>query len=63
MVGLFILAIFCVIMGAYSIKSGTLIMRGRYEREFRPVTYWFGTITYFIMAIAAVVAAGLKYAQ
>jgi hypothetical protein len=50
-------------MGAYSLVSGTLIMRGKYSKDTRPFTYWFGIVTYFVLAVAAVIAAVLKSAQ
>jgi hypothetical protein len=59
--GLLILALFCFIMGSYSIVTGTLVMKGVYNRELRPMTYWFGTIMYFAMGIGSSIAAAVKY--
>ena len=63
MLGLLIISAFCAIMGTYSLLTGTLIMKGKYEKELRPFTYWFGTVTYYLMAIASIVAALVKHSQ
>ncbi|GEM_PF-6124874 len=43
---------FCLGMAGYALKSGTLIMRGKFERELRPIWFWFGTIFYAIAGLA-----------
>jgi len=63
MIGLLIISLFCIIMGAYSLVSGILIMKGKYSKDTRPFTYWFGTVIYSVLAAAAVIAAVLKSAQ
>ncbi len=46
---------FCLGMAGYAVKSGTLIMRGRYERELSPIWFWFGTTFYAIAGLAFLV--------
>ena len=42
-------AVFCWVMAVYALGSGTLIMKGRYSKTERPVTYWFGLISYIFL--------------
>ena len=45
------MAAFCLGMAGYAIQSGTLIMRGRYDKEHSPIWFWFGTISYTVLGI------------
>ncbi len=55
MLPLSIVVLFCFGMAAYALITGTLIMRGRYERESRPFWYWFGVVSYLGLGIYALV--------
>ncbi len=60
MKGLFLMAVFCLGMAGYSYQSGTLVMRGRYEKEANPISYWFGTIAYAALGLVSLVLAFIK---
>ncbi len=63
MKGLFIMAVFCLGMAGYSCQSGTLVMRGKYEKETNPIIYWFGTIAYAALGLVSLVLAFIKMTE
>ena len=60
MSGLFLMAVFCLAMAGYSYQSGTLVMRGNYEKEANPIIYWFGTIAYAVLGLVGLVLGFIK---
>jgi len=53
--GFLILSLFCLGMAVYALFTGTLIMRGRYNRVERPIWFWFGTIFYAAAGVVSMV--------
>lgn len=49
------MALFCWGMALYALKTGTLIMKGRYDKIERPLTYWFGVVCYLVLGVFVVV--------